>query len=146
VSSQHGQASIEWVGLVLLVALVLGALLSLAPRPQGPSLGHALAGTLTCPARSACVSQRTAAVTGLPPPRAAPSRVAPERAAAAFRALRGVTTIAKRAWIACLGWKRYRYELRHPEVTIPGRTMPLREALRIANDCLNPLNFTTEGT
>ena len=69
--------------------------------------------------------------------------VAPNRAAAAFQALRGVKRIAGRAWIVCLGYKRFQYERAHPEVTITGR-MPVREALRIANACLNPAEFLGE--
>ena len=85
-----------------------------------------------------------AAATAAAPPRAAPPRaapVSPERAALAFRVLRGVKKVARRAWIVCLGWERYRYELDHPEAVIPGHTMPVREAARIANACLNPLYF-----
>ena len=52
-------------------------------------------------------------------------------------------TVARRAWILCLGWERYRYERDHPEAVIPGHPMPVREAARIANACLNPLYFLT---
>jgi hypothetical protein len=37
--SEGGQATVEWVGVVLLVALSLGALLSLATRVDGRALG-----------------------------------------------------------------------------------------------------------
>jgi hypothetical protein len=83
-------------------------------------------------------------VPGSPPgaragnPRAS-AEVSPARAAGAFQALRGVAYVAKRAWIVCLGYRRYRYEVEHPR--LPTETMPTEEALDIANECLNPLGF-----
>lgn len=65
--------------------------------------------------------------------------VSPARAAAAFRTLRGVTDVAKKVWIVCLGYRRYRYEVEHPRA--PTEAMPLEEALDIANECFNPLGF-----
>jgi hypothetical protein len=44
---ESGQASVEWVGLVLLVALALGALASFAPRVDGRSLGVLIAARVT---------------------------------------------------------------------------------------------------
>jgi hypothetical protein len=64
------------------------------------------------------------------------------RAVEAFRRLRGVSEIAKRAWIACLGYRRWRYELEHP--TAPNEALPLGEALSIANTCLNPYDYFVE--
>jgi hypothetical protein len=53
--SELGQATVEWVGLVLLVSLVLGALAALAPTPaDGRSLGGALAHRIACAARGGC--------------------------------------------------------------------------------------------
>ncbi len=147
---ERGQATVEWVGLLLLLALGLGALLALAPRVEGRALGAQLLERLTCTVRDGCGAREEAPEPALavalapPPPRAAPPRaapVSPERAALAFRVLRGVKKVARRAWVVCLGWERYRYELDHPEAVIPGHTMPVREAARIANACLNPLYF-----
>jgi len=39
----------------------------------------------------------------------------------------------------CLGYERWRYELEHPRT--PRERMPFNEALRIADDCFNPLGF-----
>jgi hypothetical protein len=167
VDSQHGQAAVEWVGLLLAVTLVLGALLALAPNVEGRSLGAAIAHAITCTAGGRCgpaaagsepvVAPRVGGASGLstsgevsrppvrPPPRFASPRgpVAAERAAAAFHVLRGVKRVASRAWIVCLGYKRFQYERRHPEFTVASR-MPLREALRIADSCLNPATFLGE--
>src|SRR5262245_548416 len=48
--SERGQATVEWVGIVLLVALALAALSHFAPRADGKDLGSALAGSVTRPA------------------------------------------------------------------------------------------------
>lgn len=156
----------EWVGLLLLVSLGLAALLSLAPTVEGRSLGAAVARAITCGAGGHCdqrVSGRRVA-RALPPrpvpapprapaapvrpPRAAPPTgmrppVSPGRAVAAFRVLRGLKAVAAKAWIVCLGYKRFQYERRHPEMRVTGR-MPVRQALRIANSCLNPAEFIGE--
>lgn len=150
---ERGQATVEWVGLLLLVALVLGALLTLAPRVEGRTLGAQLLHRIACTARGSCsagdqaqpspggfaqgIGQTRVRAVGARPP------VPRDRAVTAFRVLRGVKKVAYRAWVLCLGWKRYQYELDHPEAIIPGRPMPVREALRIANACLNPLLFLT---
>ena len=162
--AQDGQAAVEWVGLLLAIALVLGALLALTPRVGGRGLGAAVAHAISCGAAGRCEATRGAeSRAALPPvvPRAprAPRRprrpgklrlpslprlpVSPDRAAAAYHALRGVKAVAARAWIICLGYKRFQYERRHPEMAIRGR-MPVAEALRIANSCLNPLEFLGE--
>jgi hypothetical protein len=159
VVSEHGQATIEWTGLVLLVALAAAALTALVPRVDGRSLGESVAHAITCGARGGCparpppeLTERSVAgatqaerpVPGSPPgaragnPRAS-AEVSPARAAGAFQALRGVAYVAKRAWIVCLGYRRYRYEVEHPR--LPTETMPTEEALDIANECLNPLGF-----
>ena len=61
------------------------------------------------------------------------------RASAASEALRGVGKVAKRLWIVCLGYRRYRYELERPRA--PSEALPLDEAFDLANRCLNPLEF-----
>src|SRR5712691_8308383 len=52
--SEQGQAAIEWVGLVLLVALVLGALPLTLIDVDGRSLGGLLAHRIACAARGGC--------------------------------------------------------------------------------------------
>ena len=152
---ERGQATVEWVGLLLLVAIALGALLAVAPKVDGRELGALMLKRITCAAQGGddCEAPEEAPEPALavalappPPPRAAAPQGAPvssERARVAFRALRGVKKVARMAWILCLGWERYRYERDHPEAVIPGHTMPVGEAARIANACLNPLYFLT---
>lgn len=52
--SERGQASVEWVGLLLLVALVLGGLFTRAREVDGRSLGDQLAHRITCAGERAC--------------------------------------------------------------------------------------------
>jgi hypothetical protein len=142
VTSEHGQATIEWTGLVLLATLVMAALAALVPRVDGRGLGEAVADRITCAARGNCAAR--------PPPNVADSprlrQVRPgrpavhvDRAAASFQALRGAGEVAKKVWLVCLGYRRYRYELEHPRA--PTEVMPLEEALDITNTCLNPFGF-----
>src|SRR4051794_29378289 len=48
---ERGQASVEWTGLVLLVALALGAFLSVVPAVDGRSFGSSLAHSILCSLR-----------------------------------------------------------------------------------------------
>jgi hypothetical protein len=142
VGSEHGQATIEWTGLVLLAALAMGALAAIVPRVDGRGLGDSVAHAVTCAARGGCAVQSPQRAVGPRQRRLAqPARpaVPAARAAAAFQALRGVGEVGKRAWIVCLGYRRYVYEREHPRV--PTEAMPLENALDIANECLNPLGF-----
>jgi hypothetical protein len=52
--AQDGQTTVEWVGLVLLVAMSLGAVLSVGPRVDGRSFGGFLAHSIACAARGGC--------------------------------------------------------------------------------------------
>ena len=54
VRCESGQATIEWAGVVLLVSLALGALVTLAPRVDGRSFGGLLAHSIACAARGGC--------------------------------------------------------------------------------------------
>jgi hypothetical protein len=146
-----GQATIEWVGLVLVAALVLGALAALRAPAQDRELGAVLARRITCAAGAACADapagrRPPAPLSALP---VAPSPPLRERAAPrakavdAFRRLRGVGKLTNRIWIVCLGHRRWAYEREH--VRGPGGTMPLGEALEAANTCLNPLSFLDDG-
>jgi hypothetical protein len=240
---EDGQATVEWIALVLLAGLLLAGLLTGAPKVEGLELADGLVRRLSCAVRGECAREtaigprRPSAASGPttpsaasgpsaaseasaasgpsaasgasaatasspagpalaghrpsaggaerppvllrhrpspawaerppvltrhrpsparaePPPvlarhRPSPTpaqaaRVSTSRAAAAFHALRGIKAIARRAWIVCLGWERYRYERAHPQISVPGRAMPIRDALRIANRCLNPVQFVTE--
>jgi hypothetical protein len=56
---ERGQATVEWIGIVLLVALALAALIRLAPRADGHALATTLAHSITDP-RPARIAPRTA--------------------------------------------------------------------------------------
>jgi hypothetical protein len=142
VASEHGQATIEWTGLVLLAAVAMAALTALVPRVDGRGLAESLTHAITCAARGGCAARPPPPLARRSAPRPAPPArpaVPAGRAAAAFQALRGVAEVAKRAWIVCLGYRRYRYEIEHPRM--PTEAMPMEEALDIANECVNPLGF-----
>ena len=123
--SERGQATIEWTGLLLLVALVLVAVGRLAPRADGSELGAALAHAVTHPAHT---TPRPA-----PPPR--PTGLPPQNRPGA---------LARKVWFACLVYQRVRYSIRHPVSRLPGYTFRYGAALRIAKRCLNPLDLLRE--
>src|SRR3954463_11337894 len=52
--SEHGQAAIEWTGLVLLVSLALGALPLAGLHVDGRSLGGFLAHRIVCAVKGGC--------------------------------------------------------------------------------------------
>jgi hypothetical protein len=52
--SERGQASVEWVGLVLLASLGFGGLVALVPRADGRSFGGFLAHRVVCALRGGC--------------------------------------------------------------------------------------------
>jgi hypothetical protein len=154
-----GQATVEWAGLVLLVLLVLAALGALSgvlpARDRG--VGEVVAERLRCAAGSACGGPPVARAVAAPPVAravAAPPavqpivgvgarRAPPARVIDALRRLRSAgTKLVRRAWIVCIGYRRFRYELEHPRA--PNEMMPLDEAIDIANGCLNPYAFLVE--
>jgi hypothetical protein len=51
---ERGQATVEWTGLVLLVALVLGAILAVVPIVDGRAFGSYLAHSILCSVRGGC--------------------------------------------------------------------------------------------
>jgi hypothetical protein len=51
---ERGQATVEWAGLVLLLALVLGALVAVVPAVDGRSFGSYLAHSILCQMRGGC--------------------------------------------------------------------------------------------
>jgi hypothetical protein len=107
-----------------------------AGRPGAPSAARAV--------RRSPVTRAPSAVTRGPSAAGqAPSPVPRARAIEALRRLRAVgATLVKRAWIVCIGYRRFRYELEHPRA--PNQVMPLAEAVDIANGCLNPYGFLAE--
>ena len=134
--SERGQASVEWTGLLLLVALALGALVALAPGVEGRSLGATVAHRIACAAGGSCGVADSAR------PAAPPLRRPARHAGIGLPAARGVAgALVRRAWIACLGYRRYRYERLHPRRLSPLDPIPVREGLEIANACLNPVGF-----
>ncbi|MBX5470474.1 MAG: hypothetical protein IRZ21_11325 [Thermoleophilaceae bacterium] len=60
--SERGQATTEWVALVLVATLALAALAGVATRVDGRSLGATLARSLACAARGGCAAERDALV------------------------------------------------------------------------------------
>ena len=170
---EGGQATVEWVALVLTAALVLGAGAALAGREADRGLGEEVAERISRTASgvggtpAGAAAPRAAPRASAPPPRplaaapppaprasaptAAPRASAPRvsappasapRAVDAFRRLRGVADVARHTWIVCLGYRRWRYELEHPMA--PTESLPLDEALGIANSCLNPYDYLLE--
>jgi hypothetical protein len=185
--SERGQASVEWIGLVLLLALGLAALARFAPRADAGHLGAVLLKGVTCAARGGCDSERRARARGgervtggagrlvtvpplvpvtprrghpdarglarpHPPAPASPmarggrSWLRPPRSAAPLirRAGRGAGTLWRRSWMLCLGYERARYSVLHPEIRFPHQTIPVSEDLRIANDCLSPIDLVRD--
>jgi hypothetical protein len=57
---QRGQASVEWVGLLLLVSLALAAALAFVPAMDGRPLGAALARALVCSVKGDCHAEGAA--------------------------------------------------------------------------------------
>jgi hypothetical protein len=168
---ERGQATVEWTAIVLVVALALAALLEVTGDVDGRDLGAAVAGRIVCAAGGACQEAEAAVPIAAPVRRAEPARTAapartavPARIAAPvpiprMRLPRGspgapararprvgavAKALARRAWIACLGWKRFAYERAHPERLDPLQAIPVRDGLRIANACLNPAGFLEE--
>jgi hypothetical protein len=160
VAREHGQATIEWTGLVMLAAVALTALAVLRPDVDGRALGGSVAHAITCAARGGCdlgrqrqrrpqasapspAAQSPAHLRSAgPPPGGRAARIPADRAAPAFQVLRRIENVARKAWIVCLGYRRFVYERSRPRP--PTEAMPLDEALRIANACLNPLGFFAE--
>jgi hypothetical protein len=154
-----GQASVEWTGLLLAIALVLAVAGHLASKADGSALGTTLAHSLTHPGGPGAAHSRPAPGTpqpdsGRPPlPRLARAdalralRVAapgPLRAAGRDvlrRAGRGAGAIWRRAWFACLVYERTKYAFRHPESRLPGYSLPYGDALGMINNCVSPVDL-----
>jgi hypothetical protein len=145
---EAGQATVEWVALVLAAALVLGAAAALAGREDERGLGEAVAKRIARAPEAldrAADVEASAEARDLAPPTLAAGAAPPAstpRAVDAFRRLRGIEDVAKHTWIVCLGYKRWRYELENPMA--PNEALPLGEALDIVNGCLNPYDYLLE--
>ena len=141
--SERGQATVEWTGLLLLVALVLVGVSHLASRADGRELGTTLAQSVTQ------VHQQTHGAVkfhldSAPPRQVLATVPAPLRRAAPGvlrRAGRGAGAVWRKAWFACLVYERTRYSLRHPESRLPGYTLPYGVALRMINNCVSPVDL-----
>jgi hypothetical protein len=174
--SERGQASVEWIGIVLLLAIALGALARFAPRADGRSLATTLVGSATDAARRTdrpepqVVGMRSGKRDDSAPPEAEAFVVPPlipqpgqarpraglrlpeagsgfrlpEAPALLGRARRGVGLAWRRAWLGCLAYERARWAFLHPESRFPGYTIPRSELLRIANDCISPVDLVRD--
>jgi hypothetical protein len=157
-AGEAGQATVEWVALVLLVALAVSGLAAFRPSSADRGLGEALANRMSSaaagpaspaiaraggPASQGVARAAPAAATAPSGPVGKAARIRRAQAVNAFRRLRRAGALAKRLWIVCLGWQRFSYEREHP--LAPTEAMPLAGALEIANTCLNPVSFMTHG-
>src|SRR5262245_55092468 len=121
---ERGQATVEWVGIVLLVALALAALSHFAPRADGRELGRSVARSVIRPAvrqHAAPAPVSRGRAFPVPPLIPRPADVAgvrlrlPRAPAVLRRARRGAGVAWRRAWIACLVYERFRYAFMHPD-------------------------------
>ena len=154
---ERGQASIEWIGAVLVVALALSALARVANRVEAASLAAGALQATTCAARGGCADERnregrmTSHGVSAPPllpvvPREGRERVRrPPRSGSPRgpRLRRSAGGLWRRAWLLCFGYERVRYGLLHPE-TRPRQTVPLRGTLQMVNDCVSPFDFARD--
>jgi hypothetical protein len=159
---ERGQASIEWIGAVLMVALALTGVVRLASRVEATDLAASPLRSTICAARDGCGEQRGSHVpdphghrTVIAPPllpvnpverkSPRPPRLLPDpRSDADVRRARGgLGAFWRRAWLVCFGYERVRYGLLHPE-TRPRQTVPLEGTLQMVNDCASPIDFSRD--
>jgi hypothetical protein len=138
---ERGQATVEWIGLVLGVALLLGAVAAggreAAKGESADRLGEAVAERIVCAAKGACGAGAPGGRLGGAPGRergasGRPSPAAPSRSQAGV-----LSGVAKRAWFLCLGYRRWQYDREHA----PLQSVPLRHTIKTVNECVNPLSF-----
>src|SRR4051794_23996073 len=163
VGGESGQATIEWVGLVLGLALALGGAALAAGAAdfggEADELGEALARRVTGGAGDAGGGGRAdrgrggALRSGGLRPGAGPLRTrrrrerpprAPRTGSGTLGdtgrvALRGLDKAGRFAGGACLGYRRFEYDLEHPRT--PRQGIPVGDTLDMLNGCLNPLGF-----
>jgi hypothetical protein len=171
VHGEGGQATVEWIALVLLAALVLGAAAALSRAAEDRSLGELVAkriarapsgvpsegsgrafapggsaGTRPAPAASGAAHGRSAGARGAPAagvPGLGPSP--PPTAASAPRAGEAFPQLRGVGQVARHAWVvclGYR-RWRHEldSPLAPNEALPLGDALGIVNDCLNPHDY-----
>jgi hypothetical protein len=68
----------------------------------------------------------------------------PELPSSLRKAGRGASALWRRAWFACLVYERTRYAFMHPESRFPGYTIPFDVALRMANNCVSPVDLVRD--
>jgi hypothetical protein len=149
VHGEGGQATVEWVALVLVAALALGAA-AFAGRERDPGLGEAVAKRITKAARGVgsvargVGSAEAGAGPAAPPPirRSSSPLPALPRTFGLAGTLAGIGGVAKHAWIVCLGYERWRHELEHPSA--PTEPLPVDVAVSIVNTCFNPHDYFLE--
>ena len=139
--SERGQASVEWVALLLLVALGLGGLVAFAPRVEGGSLGGLLAQRIACAAARDCgAGRRSGAGRHSRPDRRGEGSIAP--VAPVITRVRGrprdVIKVGVRKAIAWNGLACY---LR--KSTARNDTNRVSDDVGDAVNCLNPLSGWT---
>jgi hypothetical protein len=44
----------------------------------------------------------------------------------------------------CLGYERVRYDLLHPKSSAPHQGIPISESIRMANDCVSPVDLVRD--
>jgi hypothetical protein len=174
--SERGQATVEWIAVVLLVAIALAAAARFAPRDDDRGLPTTLVHSLAASTHRVVGLRSEKRIESRPPRREAftapllvphpgPTRHRARlrlptartvlrwarregrraaRQALGGRVRRGVGVAWRRAWFACLAYERFRFALLHPESRFPGYTMPPSEVLRIANDCLSPVDMVRD--
>ena len=165
---ERGQASIEWIGAVLILALALAGLTRLAARVEAADLGAGVLHATICAARGGCDERRMAPtrtprhgafvappllpLTGDPRDDRTRGRADRERLrrnrssrvrALTRRARRSVGAFSRRAWLLCFGYERVRYGLLHPE-TRTRQTVSISGALQMVNDCASPVDFARD--
>jgi hypothetical protein len=157
---ERGQATVEWIGLVLGVALLLGAVAAggreVVKGETADGLGEAVAERIVCAAKGACGAGAGGERLDGPPggrlggvprggsggrlgvlggaPGGAPRRPSPPAPSGQAGIGQGV---AKRAWFLCLGYRRWQYDREHA----PFQRVPLKETVKTVNECVNPLSF-----
>ena len=155
---EGGQASVEWIGVVLLLTLTLATIVRFAPRADADALGPELLHAIGCAARGGCETPPGGAarpgadvpygMVSAPPlvPIAPGERRAPRARPRALpeRLVRAPGVLWRRSWMLCLGYERARYGFLHPEVRFPHVPIPLSEDLRMVNDCLSPVDLVRD--
>jgi hypothetical protein len=141
---QSGQATIEWAGLMLCVALILGALLaggrSAAKGEAGREVGEAVAERITCAVRGACESARP--LVRRPAADRDRRRVVPRRRSGSRTAVGVVDKgrrFLKRTWFACLAYRSWQDDREHPRLL--GEARPVKRTVHMLNECVNPVSF-----